>query len=100
MSVNTAHWLVAIDAHPETIDTDLVVATALANGDADVEGLDPERPEVSQGIETHPLLDGLSPDDVTDAVEMLIGYGFLEDVVAVDRGDGTEEHVLELRLPE
>ena len=74
MSVNTGRWLMAIDSHPETIDTDLVVATALANGDADVEGLD--------------------PDDVTDAVEMLIGYGFLEPVVELG-----SEHILELRLP-
>ena len=74
MSVYTARWLMAIDAHPETIDTDLVVATALSNGDADVEGLD--------------------HDDVTDAVEMLIGYGFLEPVVEMGA-----EHILELRLP-
>ena len=28
--MNTAEWLAAVDAHPETIDTDLVVAVAIA----------------------------------------------------------------------
>ncbi|MGO9385048.1 MAG: hypothetical protein ACLP4W_23900 [Mycobacterium sp.] len=76
--VNTAEWLMAIDAHPETVDTDLVVATALANGDAEVEGID--------------------PDAVTDSVEELIALGFLESVLAADHPEG-EEHVLELRFP-
>jgi hypothetical protein len=76
--VNTAEWLMAIDAHPETIDTDLAVATALANGDAEVEGIDPEA--------------------ATDSVEELILLGFLEDAVAIDHGSA-EEHVLELRYP-
>jgi hypothetical protein len=30
-AVNTAEWLMAIDPHPETFDTDLVVAAAMAN---------------------------------------------------------------------
>jgi hypothetical protein len=30
--VNTAEWLMAIDAHPDTLDHDLVVAVAIANG--------------------------------------------------------------------
>ncbi|BBX69405.1 hypothetical protein [Mycolicibacterium psychrotolerans] len=78
MPVNTAEWLLAIDAHPETIDTDLVVAVALSNGDAAVEGVEPA--------------------DVADAVDALVGLGFLEPVLATDHPLG-EEHVLELRLP-
>jgi hypothetical protein len=39
-AVNTAEWLMAIDAHLETLDTYLVVATALANGDAEVGGIE------------------------------------------------------------
>ena len=41
-AVNTAEWLMAIDAHPDTLDTDLVVAEALANGESTVDGLDQE----------------------------------------------------------
>ena len=41
-AVNTAEWLMAIDAHPETVDIDLLVATALANSEPCAEGLDPE----------------------------------------------------------
>ena len=74
-AVNTADWLTAIDAHPETVDTDLLVATALANGDAEVEGID--------------------PDTVTDSVEELMALGFLESVLAADHPEG-EEHLLEL----
>jgi hypothetical protein len=77
-AVNTAEWLIAIDAHPDTIDTDLVVATALADGDAEVEGVD--------------------PDAVTDSVEELMTIGFLESVLVTDHPQG-EEHVLELRYP-
>ena len=55
-AVNTAEWLMAIDAHPETVDTDLVVATALADGDAEVQGVD--------------------PDAVIDSVEESIALGF------------------------
>jgi hypothetical protein len=40
--VNTAEWLMAIDAHPDTLDTDLVVAVALANGESTVDGLHQE----------------------------------------------------------
>jgi len=57
----------AIDAHPETLDTDLVVATALANGDAEVQGIGPEA--------------------VTDSVEELIALGFLESVLVADHQD-------------
>jgi hypothetical protein len=63
-------------ANPDTIDTDLVLATALANGDADVEGVD--------------------PDAVTDSVEELIALP--ESVLAADHPEG-EEHLLELRFP-
>ncbi|WP_156765625.1 hypothetical protein [Mycobacterium sp. 1245499.0] len=77
-AVNTAEWLMAIDAHPDTLDTDLVVATALANGDADVEGV--------------------APEIVTDSVEELIALGFLESVLAADHPNG-EEHLLALRFP-
>ena len=63
-AVNTAEWLMAIDAHPETVDTDLVVATALADGDAEVQGVD--------------------PDAVIDSVEESIALGFLESVLAPD----------------
>ena len=77
-AVNTAEWLMAIDAHPETIDTDLVVAIALANGDAEVDGID--------------------PNAVTDSVEELIALGFLEPVLAAEHPEG-EDHLLELRFP-
>lgn len=77
-AVNTAFWLIAIDAHPETVDTDLVVATALAHGDAEVEGIDPEA--------------------VTDSVEELIALGFLEPVLAAEHPAG-QENLLELRFP-
>jgi hypothetical protein len=76
--VNTAEWLLAIDAHPSTIDIDLLVAIALANGEAEVEGID--------------------PDVVTDSVEELAALGFLESVLIADHSEG-EEHLLELRLP-
>lgn len=68
----------AIDAHPDTIDTDLVVATSLAGGDSRVEGID--------------------PDAVSDSVEELVAMGFLESVLATDHPEG-EECVLELRFP-
>lgn len=77
-AVNTAEWLMAIDAHPDTIDTDLVVAVALANGDTKVEGIE--------------------PDAVTDSVEELVALGFLESVLAADHPEG-QEHLLELRFP-
>ncbi len=73
--VNTAEWLMAVDAHPQTVDTDLLVATALANDDPHVEGLDPDR--------------------VSDSIEELEDLGFLQ-VVLVDGA----EHIMELRLPE
>lgn len=76
--VKTAEWLMAIDAHPDTIDTDLVIATSLANGDARVEGVD--------------------PDAVSDSVEELVAMGFLESVLATDHPEG-EEYILELRFP-
>lgn len=77
-AVNTAAWLMAIDAHPDTIDTDLVVATSLTSGDSRVEGID--------------------PDAVSDSVEELVAMGFLESVLATDHPEG-EEYVLELRFP-
>jgi hypothetical protein len=77
-AVNTAEWLIAIDAHPDTIDTDLVVATALANGDAEVEGI--------------------APDSVTNSVEELMAIRFLETVLITDHPEG-DEHLLEFRYP-
>ncbi|ORL96632.1 hypothetical protein [Prescottella equi] len=80
--INTAEWLAAIDAHPETLETDLRVAAAMVLGDAtspeDVEDLDPER--------------------VSDSVEELAALGFLRSVLSTDHPEG-EEHVLELTLP-
>lgn len=76
--MNTAEWLIAVDAHTDTIDTDLVVATAPANGDAEVEGVD--------------------PDAVTDSVEELIALGFLESALAADHPE-REERLRELRFP-
>jgi hypothetical protein len=40
--VNTVERLMAIDAHAETLDTDLAVAVAIANGETTVEGIDQE----------------------------------------------------------
>lgn len=80
--VDTGEWLLAVDAHPETIDIDLVVAVAIANGETTV--------------------DGMNQADVDDCIEELIGHGFLADVLKIDcleHGDSCEEHVLELRLP-
>jgi hypothetical protein len=79
--VNTAEWLMAIDAHPETIDTELVVATAMA----------------TDGVLDN--VEGLSPEDVANCVEELIAIGFLEPVFVTDHPSG-EEHVLELRYPD
>lgn len=73
-AIDTAEWLMTIDAHPETVDTDLLVATALANDDPNVAGVDPEL--------------------VSDSVEELVALGFLEPVLV----DGAE-HLLEFRLP-
>ena len=77
-AVNTAEWLMAIDAHPETVDTDLMVATAMANGDAEVQGIDREA--------------------VADSVEELLALGFLEAVLTADHPEG-EERLMELRHP-
>lgn len=80
--VNTGEWLAAVDAHPETCDDDLIVATALVSGDcatADVEGFEPAK--------------------VADCVDALISYEFLQPVLVTDTGTG-EEHILELRFPE
>ena len=73
-AVNTAEWINAVDAHPDTLDTDLLVAVALANGETSVEGIDPEQAD--------------------DSVEELLALGFLELVLA----DG-DEYMMELRYP-
>lgn len=82
--INAADWLTAVDAHRETIDTDLLVAVAVANGETSV--------------------DGLEQETVDETIEELIGYGFLESVFSASCSGGCvgdcEEHVLELRLPE
>lgn len=83
MTVCPVEWLSAIDAHPETLDTDLVVAAAITQGSTTVDGWDRQR--------------------VDDSIEELIGLGFLDDVFSMSGGcshPGCVEHVLELRLPE
>jgi hypothetical protein len=96
--INTADWLNAVDAHPDTLDTDLLVAVAITNGETSVDGID--------------------QDTVDDSIAELITFGFLDDVMSIDcDGCGAEchtrsgspldqtssagcvEHVLELRLP-
>lgn len=80
--INIAEWLAAIDAHPETLDTDLRVATAMVLGDA-----------------TSPQdVDDLDPESVSDSVEELESLGFLRSVLSTDHPQG-EEHVLALTLP-
>lgn len=80
--VNGAGWLMAIDAHPETLDTDLAVAAVM----------------LSDGVIGLESIDGLSRESVDDAVNELIALGFLEDVFSM-AGNGQEEYVLELRIP-
>lgn len=83
--INAADWLTAVDAHRETIDTDLLVAVAVANGETSV--------------------DGLEQETVDDSIEELIGYGFLESVFSAGCADADcdadecIEYVLELRMP-
>jgi len=81
--VNTAEWLAAVDAHPETIDTDLVVAVAIANGSTTVDGWDQQT--------------------VDESIEELVGLGFVAEVFSAPCagscvGECTEV-VLELRIP-
>jgi hypothetical protein len=79
-------WLTAVQAHPDTLDTDVSVAIALANGDNHREGV--------------------TPEEFNDSVEELIALGFLDDVLSIvcsephGHGDGCDEHMLEFRLPE
>lgn len=82
MTVCAVEWLTAIDAHPETLDTDLVVAAAITQGSTTVDGWDQQR--------------------VDDSIEELIGLGFLDDVFSTGCSECVDcvEHVLELRLPE
>jgi hypothetical protein len=78
--VDMGLWLSAVESHPDTTDTDVAVAIALANGDTARRGVDPEH--------------------FDDSTEELIALGFFEDVISIDHGAGHEEHVLEYRLPE
>lgn len=81
--VHTGRWLLAVDAHPETVDTDLVVATAMAN----------------EGVIGLEALEGVSEEDVCSSVEELLALGFLESTAVLDHGGGREEHLLRLRFP-
>lgn len=80
--MRVADWLTAVSEDPETLDSDLIVATAIAMGGAgqadDVPGLDPER--------------------VADSIEELQALGYLESVVELPT-EGETECLLELRLP-
>ncbi|MDV6246887.1 hypothetical protein [Rhodococcus opacus] len=71
-------WLSAVDAHPETIDTDLAVAAALVLSDAwsadDIEDV--------------------HPDDAQASVEELESLGFLRAVI-----DAGAEVIYEVSLP-
>jgi hypothetical protein len=89
--VDTARWLMAVDAHPETFDEDLLVAAALVNDDPTGGA---ELPPSEATGRAGDRVEGVDPAVVTTAVEELIALGFLE-VVLVD-GD---EHLLELRMP-
>jgi hypothetical protein len=86
--VNGAEWLMAIDGHPETIETDLVVASAIVNDG--VIGLADDLEDAGGPLDS---------EDVANSVGELIRLGFLEKTVAVDHGHGLEEHLLALRLP-
>lgn len=78
--VNTALWLIAVSEHPDTLDSDVVVAAALVLADAtSADDMD---------------LD-LAPEDVDDCIEELESLGFLRAVVVDDR-----ECIYELMLPE
>ncbi len=83
--MNTMDWLDAISRHPGTIDTDAVVAAAVAltgsaNGVAAPGGA---------------LID---QDDVDESVFTLLSCGFLESVVSF-AADSGEDHLLALRMP-
>lgn len=85
MAVNVADWLCKIDryiAMGTLIDEDLVIATALANGETEI--------------------DGMSKADFDNSVEELLAEGFLTSVFSascIDEHDDCSEHVLELSMP-
>jgi hypothetical protein len=73
--VNLCDWLDAIEAHPETIDTDSLVAVFIAQ--------EPDRlwslSDVLHGLHReHDLT------DLRDTVRDLLGLGFLDEVMALD----------------
>ncbi len=85
MSFTTMDWLDQISRHPETIDTDVMVAAVVAlTGSAN-------------GVTTP---DGslIDQDDVDESVLTLLSFGFLDSVVSFG-ADGGEDHLLALRMP-
>jgi hypothetical protein len=88
------YWLQAVAEHPDTLLVDLLVAEALiVHGSTDQVAV--PCPDCG-GVE---LLD---PQEVDESVEVLIGLGFVESVVAVDcdcAAGGCESHLLTFRLP-
>lgn len=71
--MDISEWLTSVDAHPETIDTDLLVAEFLAQS--------PERlwslADVLVGLRHLREL-----EDLSEAVDELVSDGFLESVAA------------------
>lgn len=73
----SADWLEAVAAHPETIDTDLIVAQFLAQSPGKLWSLTDVLHELQHEREL---------SDLSDAVDELVSDGFLESV-AVDLCD-------------
>lgn len=88
-------WIAAVLDHEDTLDTDVRVAFALANGDGAVgPWIGPGCSEEGYHCGDCKCLPKLTPELFDDSVEELIGMGFLEDTFSLDN-----EHVLEFRLP-
>ena len=83
--VNGRDFLEAIRRHDQTIDTDFAVAARML---------------LDGAIDTTGAKLAIAPDDVADSVITLIDLGFLEEIVSIDAGNGCEDRLLALRLPE
>jgi hypothetical protein len=94
MGVVPFFWLQSVANHPDTDQADLLIAEALIT-----EGEPPSAVAVpcdSGGVEI------LDRREVDESIDLLIGLGFIESVVAVDcdcAAGGCESHLLVFRMP-